>query len=94
VSDQDLPGTIAGTDLVLTLKAKVGSPADFNFDGDVDGNDLTLLDNCFSNPKVSFDAGCEDRDLDADGDVDQADFGIFQRCYAGPGHAPPAHCAY
>ena len=80
VSDQDLPGAAPGTDLVLTLKAKVRSCPDFNADGNVNGQDFALFDACFSGPNVPLTAGCEDRDLDDDGDVDMDDFGRLQRC--------------
>ncbi|HSW46181.1 MAG TPA: endonuclease [Phycisphaerae bacterium] len=93
VSDQNLPGATAGTDLVLTLKAAVRFAADFNADGYVDDQDFTLLDNCFSGPNVPYVTGCDTRDLDGDVDVDMADFGRFQRCLAGPGTPPPANCA-
>jgi hypothetical protein len=60
--------------------------ADFNGDGQVNLNDLPLLQACVSGPAVPLATGCAGRDLDRDGDVDQNDFGIFQRSFgpAGP----------
>jgi len=69
------------------------TPADFDFDGDVDQDDLSLFDACFSGPAVSFAVGCGPKDLDTDGDVDQSDFGIFQRCYSGENNPADPACA-
>ncbi|GMU21988.1 MAG: hypothetical protein AMXMBFR13_20760 [Phycisphaerae bacterium] len=69
------------------------SPADFDTDGDVDGQDLLAFDACASGPAMAVRAGCEGKDLDHDGDVDQEDFGVFQRCYAGTDNPGDADCA-
>ena len=63
-------------------------PGDFNGDGRVDLEDLSLFLGCASGPAIALRPGCEFADLDQDGDVDQADFGIFQRCYGGEGNLP------
>ncbi len=69
------------------------APADFDDDGDVDGDDLTAFEACASGPGVSTSSGCQAKDLDHDNDVDQSDFGRFQRCLSGSGAAANLNCA-
>jgi hypothetical protein len=70
------------------------APADFDFDRDVDDNDLAHLAECLTGPQLPWtDPCCEATDLDGDGDVDQDDFGKLQRCYAGPDTVPESDCA-
>jgi hypothetical protein len=58
------------------------SPADFDYDRDVDGIDLQHLATCARGPGVPYASfSCKDADLDADEDVDQVDFAILQRSY-------------
>ncbi len=57
---------------------------DFDGDGDVDQEDLSLFEDCASGPGVPRAAGCGLRDGDGDGDVDQSDFGRFQVMLTGP----------
>lgn len=59
-------------------------PADFNNDGQVNGDDVDLFRDCFSGPMIPHDPGCEPFDLDQDGDVDQSDFALLQRSLTGP----------
>lgn len=67
--------------------------ADFDADGDVDGNDLTHFMLCATGADVSIDQpGCDDIDLDNDGDGDQEDFGRFQRCLSGENVAADPGC--
>ena len=58
-------------------------PADLDQDGDVDVNDLGILESCGSGEKVPHDGTpvCQRSDLDGDGDVDQNDFARLQRAY-------------
>lgn len=65
---------------------------DWDSDCDVDLDDFTAFDTCYSGPQVPRAAGCELKDLDNDGDVDQSDFAIFQRCYSGPGNPGNLNC--
>jgi len=67
--------------------------ADFDWDGDVDQDDLSQLINCSSGPGVPCPAGCGPKDLDHDNDVDQSDFAVFQRCYSGENNPGDPDCA-
>lgn len=78
------------TDPLVTTAA----PADFDLDGDVDGDDLAHMVDCRTGPAIeSLAPGCDDADLDGDQDVDQSDFGLFQRCHSGEGYSPDPDCA-
>ncbi|GMU20385.1 MAG: hypothetical protein AMXMBFR13_04820 [Phycisphaerae bacterium] len=68
-------------------------PADFDNDGDVDGNDLTAFQACARGPAIAMVAGCEDKDFDNDGDGDQSDFGVVQLCYSGQDSRGDPDCA-
>jgi hypothetical protein len=52
--------------------------ADFDGDGDVDGEDFAMFAACRSGPAVPVALGCDRYDADGDDDVDQDDFGAFQ----------------
>jgi len=61
---------------------------DFNEDGDVDSDDLTILNDCYSGPGggTSGESGgipCTRCDVDDDNDVDLVDFATFQGHYTG-----------
>lgn len=59
-------------------------PADFDFDQDVDFDDLAMLTDCAAGPGIDVtDPGCADEDMDKDGDIDTDDFAGWQRCYSG-----------
>lgn len=73
---------------------------DFDSDGDVDGDDLTMVESCATGPALPGPppSGCAaDRfnaaDADMDGDVDHADFAAVQRCLAGPDVPVASDCA-
>lgn len=70
----------------------IAPPADFDRDGDVDGDDLTVLLGCASGPDIPMPQGCVRADLDGDHDVDQKDFGLFQRCFGGRNRRVDAGC--
>lgn len=59
----------------LTVPIVCPNQGDYDADCDVDGEDLTLFEQCASGPAVAYAEGCGNRDLDEDGDVDQSDFG-------------------
>lgn len=68
------------------------APVDFDQDCDVDADDFTKFDACFTGPAILGPppSGCTAErfntvDFDDDGDVDQSDFSVFQRCYGGSG---------
>jgi len=63
--------------------APTSPTADFDGDGDVDGNDMVAFEACATGPGVSAAADCTDRDFDLDHDVDQVDFAIAQQCLSG-----------
>ncbi len=52
---------------------------DFDGDADVDGDDLTLMEDCRTPPGVPATTECLRFDSDNDMDVDQSDYGAFQR---------------
>ena len=82
-----------GTLLTGVVELKVRYlPADFDRDGDVDGDDRSILEACVSGPATSLAAGCGGRELDGDGDIDQSDFGVFQRCWSGANQAVDPSC--
>ena len=109
VSDENLSGAQPGTSLTLTLKANVVTPfpGDFNLDGWVDADDLTIFVACMTGPDVPYNshslpAGCSPMavvdgfiaaDFTKDGDVDQDDFGFFQRCLSGSNPPSNPSCA-
>jgi hypothetical protein len=65
---------------------------DLDVDGDVDGDDVTLLKACASRAMVPPAPGCQSRDFDSDNDVDPDDFGRMQRCMTGPGTPANPNC--
>lgn len=77
------PNTIAGS-AVDALGCPGLIPMDFDRDGDVDHDDLQIMEACASGPGVGqLDPACDDKDADSDSDVDQVDFGVFQQCMSG-----------
>jgi hypothetical protein len=91
------PNTITGV-TVDDVGCPPSVPADFDRDGDVDGQDLGHFMVCATGASVSGPpAGCSEQtfgaaDADADADVDADDFGEFQRCYSGSGLPAPQAC--
>ncbi|MBI4581204.1 MAG: hypothetical protein HY718_15990 [Planctomycetes bacterium] len=66
---------------------------DFDFDCDVDEDDLDAFEVCQTGPGLGPPAtGCERADFDNDLDVDSTDFAAWQRCSSGPGNDPQPHC--
>lgn len=76
------PGT-CGTAPIVDMGAYEAMSGDYDFDGDVDTDDLATFQVCVSGPAVRHATGCAKGDLDNDEDVDEGDFGRFQRCYRG-----------
>lgn len=58
-------------------------PPDFDYDGDVDADDLAYFLACAAGPAAALTSECARADFDGDADADAADFGIFQRCMSG-----------
>jgi hypothetical protein len=85
-------GTTSSTDGCSGRIVLPCHPADFDCDGDVDENDVSLFSACFFGPNLPLVLGCEGKDLDQDSDVDQDDFGRLQRCYGGANNAPDPSC--
>jgi len=73
----------------LTLSVDCTSQYDFDCDGDVDTNDVTLYKACASGPSMPVAPGCENRDIDHDNDANHDDFGALQRCYSGANPTQP-----
>ena len=72
-------------------------PADFDGDGDVDGNDfLTFNGSCYNGanrpPHPFPDCFTSSVDLDGDGDVDPKDFLTFSNCFNGSLNPPKPIC--
>ena len=87
-SGDGVPGGAAGVSFYTTISA------DFDGDGDVDGDDLSkTFAPCFTGPDLGpVTEACKKADLDGDNDVDQSDFGLLQRCFSGPGAHPDPAC--
>jgi hypothetical protein len=66
--------------------------ADFDHDGDVDGDDLAVFQASVSGPDVVCSDNSAKADFDHDGDVDQADFGMFLWCVSGSGNLADPNC--
>jgi len=56
---------------------------DFDQDGDVDLDDLSVCVACMAGPEVAHPPDCDGVDLDVDGDVDLTDFAAFQTAFVG-----------
>jgi parallel beta-helix repeat protein len=96
VDDPSTPDSGNGAPPIVDAGAYEDSfkaPADFDRDGDVDGDDLLAFKVCVSGSAVPFNIGCDEKDFDDDGDVDQSDFGTFQRCLSGEGNPAEPNCA-
>lgn len=104
----DLAGYPRLEDAVLVPDTGLGAPphvdwgayefvalpaADFDYDRDVDAQDLQHFQSCALGPAIPQPlTACRDADFDSDGDVDQSDFGAFQRCYSGDGQPADPLC--
>ncbi len=64
-------------------------PGDFDADGDVDIDDFTQFELCFTGPGVPFAPGCEPGDFDLDSDIDCNDWTQFKVEWTGPPATPP-----
>lgn len=108
LKDKGVTGYAASAPLTFRFAAgAIPCPADFDCDGDVDTNDLTIFQGCATGPDLPYDgsalpAGCMSEadhqgfirpDLDRDGDVDMTDFGTFQRCFSGTDEPAEPDCA-
>ncbi|GMU20384.1 MAG: hypothetical protein AMXMBFR13_04810 [Phycisphaerae bacterium] len=92
-SDDLCPDTVPGAPVDSDGCPDPPIPADFDEDGDVDGDDVTAFEACASGPAIPLTAGCEDKDFDNDGDGDQSDFGVVQLCYSGQNNPGDPNCA-
>ena len=86
IDEVSAPGPATGQVWTFTVRPL---PGDFDFDGDVDQEDFSHLQACFSGSGQTYAPGCDDADLDFDDDVDGDDFDVFRACMAGPDHLPP-----
>lgn len=86
-------GTVYATNDAILFAVGTSTAADFDCDGDADGDDLDIFTACATRANVAPAAECHRLDLDHDGDVDLSDFGRLQRCLGEPGVTPPAGCA-
>lgn len=67
---------------------------DLDGDQDVDGDDLALLQTCFTGPGGTLAVGCEPVDFEGDADVDCDDWTQFRTVWTVPGDPPVfAPCA-
>jgi hypothetical protein len=85
IDEVNASGSATGS--VWSFKAW-GSPADFDWDGDVDQKDFGHIQACLSGPGVTYGPGCQDADLTVDGAVDGADLDRFLSCVNGAGRPP------
>ena len=65
-----------------------GTPGDFDDDLDVDGDDFTALEQCFTGPARALEPGCEPGDFDGDEDIDCDDWGQFKLLWMAAGDPP------
>jgi len=61
---------------------------DLDQDGDVDGDDVTILQGCFTGQGGGVPEGCELADIDCDGDVDCVDYGLLTLDWTAGGDPP------
>ncbi len=87
------PNTVPGAPVDGDGCPSPAIPADFDNDGDVDGDDVDAFEACASGPAVPIAGGCESKDLDNDGDGDQSDFAVVQRCLSGENVPGDPNCA-
>jgi hypothetical protein len=89
--------------LTVIPRAVLVATVDFDFDNDVDLEDLAVFNACATGPAIPYTPGACSLvpdgqghivvDFDKDGDVDQTDFGVFQRCLSGQGNPANPACA-
>lgn len=58
--------------------------ADYNEDGDVDGDDFIIYYSCYNGPTTIVSEDCLFTDFNNDQHVDASDFDIFSACFNGP----------
>ena len=79
----------AQPDQFLIVAEGTAVAADFDGDGDVDGDDLNKFVVCFTGPGGGpTGAQCAPGDVDGDGDVDCSDWDLFELAWTGPGNPP------
>ena len=85
------PDDVIGT--IHALLADIHLPGDFDDDGNVDLDDVSQFDACFSGPDNPVGPGCAPGDLDGDTDVDCFDWYELVLAWT-EGGTPPgtAHC--
>lgn len=66
--------------------------ADFDYDGDVDADDMGTFDGCFTGEGGEYEIGCEPGDFDFDFDVDCTDRAAFDEAWTGGSAPPRAEC--
>jgi hypothetical protein len=72
----------------------VGTPGDFDLDGDVDMSDFGEFQLCYTGEGIEQnDPACTSARLDPDPDVDLDDFTIFQNCLSGADVPADPNCA-
>ena len=77
--------------VLRTSATEVGytsTPGDFDQDLDVDGDDFTALEQCFTGPARALQPGCEPGDFDGDEDIDCEDWNQFQAFWMGADDPP------
>ncbi len=97
VSDPSHPDSLPSGDGkpggTASIRFSTACYGDFDLDRDVDLEDFSRLQACFTGPNrpILPGTGCEtSADADRDRDVDLADFAAFQACFNGPNR--PAAC--
>jgi len=64
------------------------TPGSLDGDGDVDGDDFSLFELCFTDVGGQLADGCEPGDFDGDGDIDCTDWNQFTLAWTDPGDPP------
>ena len=78
-----VPGLTDGRVGFRVARTPAPATGDFDFDGDVDGDDFAVTTGCTSGPAQTVFPGCTVFDLDTDSDVDLHDFAKFQTLFTG-----------
>jgi hypothetical protein len=87
---------------LVRLSVELLAPADFDRDGDVDGDDFDIFAACAAGPALPYSSACAlptaanghiAADFDQDSDADADDFGVVQRCFSGANLPPDPACA-
>ena len=82
-----------GVDYTLQIKPP-GFRGDLYGDGDIDMDDLALLQACLGESLTAEGGTCVNADVDADRSVNSLDVGLLRDCLSGEDVPPSASCTW